>query len=284
MARPSRTTVRVNGNFFSGMEPPATPRDTIYYVKTETPHLGDFSIFGPFECLEAVVPSIRLKLQETSPAGLNTFDEMMTTGPNALMSFEYVVAPLPDGCTMTIRLLKEQNAELAATLPGPAWVVLCAEPTPSSLASRDEEPKLKDLTICGAFISAEKANQAARQVVADKLQGMRRGRRVEEMKSDGTVQCAAISATQAWLVEVKRESGTEYFHHQPYRNMATQPEPSCSTCHEPQSALVNPLMRCGQCRIAHYCSKECQKSDWKSHKRICALQGVAPPTAQASMP
>ncbi|KAI1470047.1 uncharacterized protein F4812DRAFT_457444 [Daldinia caldariorum] len=26
---------------------------------------------------------------------------------------------------------------------------------------------------------------------------------------------------------------------------------------------------CGSCKSCHYCSKECQKSDWKSHKLLC---------------
>ena len=29
------------------------------------------------------------------------------------------------------------------------------------------------------------------------------------------------------------------------------------------------LMRCGRCRRARYCSQECQKADWREHKKIC---------------
>lgn len=29
------------------------------------------------------------------------------------------------------------------------------------------------------------------------------------------------------------------------------------------------LQKCGNCKATHYCSRECQKSDWKSHKAIC---------------
>lgn len=28
-------------------------------------------------------------------------------------------------------------------------------------------------------------------------------------------------------------------------------------------------LRCGRCRIVHYCSKECQSSDWKYHRLAC---------------
>ena len=29
------------------------------------------------------------------------------------------------------------------------------------------------------------------------------------------------------------------------------------------------LMKCSRCKTVHYCSKECQKSDWGRHKSSC---------------
>ncbi|KAI8809210.1 hypothetical protein BJ742DRAFT_241191 [Cladochytrium replicatum] len=37
----------------------------------------------------------------------------------------------------------------------------------------------------------------------------------------------------------------------------------CAVCFQPASS------KCGQCKIARYCSNACQKSDWKMHKREC---------------
>lgn len=37
----------------------------------------------------------------------------------------------------------------------------------------------------------------------------------------------------------------------------------CASCGKPAS------LRCARCKSVHYCSKECQKADWPSHKRSC---------------
>ncbi|KAL2066841.1 hypothetical protein VTL71DRAFT_1265 [Oculimacula yallundae] len=53
-----------------------------------------------------------------------------------------------------------------------------------------------------------------------------------------------------------------------------QPEPAtsaatCATCQKPQSDLPTPLKHCAKCKTTQYCSVDCQKSDWKIHKRTC---------------
>ena len=32
---------------------------------------------------------------------------------------------------------------------------------------------------------------------------------------------------------------------------------------------ITPVKPCTGCRIAYYCSKECQKADWPKHKDFC---------------
>ena len=37
-----------------------------------------------------------------------------------------------------------------------------------------------------------------------------------------------------------------------------------------QCRMASPhMLRCGQCRVAHYCSKDCQREHWKEHKVHC---------------
>lgn len=57
------------------------------------------------------------------------------------------------------------------------------------------------------------------------------------------------------------------------------PDPECQSCSKPCS---KPL-RCGVCKSATYCSAQCQKNDWRFHKRICK-KPAAPPTEKEDAP
>ena len=40
----------------------------------------------------------------------------------------------------------------------------------------------------------------------------------------------------------------------------------CDNCFKP---FFEGIKRCSQCKSRHFCCKECQKADWKTHKKIC---------------
>ena len=44
---------------------------------------------------------------------------------------------------------------------------------------------------------------------------------------------------------------------------------ACYYCGRQEDRDGVTLLRCSRCRITHYCSKEHQKADWKTHKRFC---------------
>ncbi|PLB45814.1 putative MYND domain protein [Aspergillus steynii IBT 23096] len=48
----------------------------------------------------------------------------------------------------------------------------------------------------------------------------------------------------------------------------TEEANTCNIC--TTTSDDRPLKRCAKCRTQWYCSRECQKADWKSHKRICS--------------
>lgn len=44
----------------------------------------------------------------------------------------------------------------------------------------------------------------------------------------------------------------------------------CRVCHKTKTADGMALLRCSRCHDAKYCSAQCQRSDWKDHKKVCA--------------
>jgi splicing suppressor protein 51 len=53
----------------------------------------------------------------------------------------------------------------------------------------------------------------------------------------------------------------------------------CVSCGKDESQLRVPLKHCAKCQQPSYCSRDCQKADWKSHKKVCGKQ---PKTGRAS--
>ncbi|KAJ3087821.1 hypothetical protein HK100_008226 [Physocladia obscura] len=47
----------------------------------------------------------------------------------------------------------------------------------------------------------------------------------------------------------------------------------CKVCKNPEGPNQESLKACAKCRLAHYCSKECQTVDWPLHKPICNKEG-----------
>ena len=38
---------------------------------------------------------------------------------------------------------------------------------------------------------------------------------------------------------------------------------------EDDEAVRPEFKKCSRCKLAPYCSQDCQRSDWNSHKKIC---------------
>lgn len=61
----------------------------------------------------------------------------------------------------------------------------------------------------------------------------------------------------------------------------------CNSCKKLESALPVFLKRCAKCQTTLYCSRDCQKADWKSHKKDCSRnQGArsSPSSSEALNP
>jgi hypothetical protein len=74
-----------------------------------------------------------------------------------------------------------------------------------------------------------------------------------------------------WIVaksSLLAQQAKENFHPQTAWKAPNQPE--CSGCGKKQEAGGKTLKRCARCKVALYCSKACQKEDYKAHKKACA--------------
>ncbi|KAJ5964057.1 uncharacterized protein N7479_003933 [Penicillium vulpinum] len=48
---------------------------------------------------------------------------------------------------------------------------------------------------------------------------------------------------------------------------------SCQVCGKDKQADGSGLLACSRCHKANYCSRDCQKADWKKHKKSCKADG-----------
>lgn len=48
------------------------------------------------------------------------------------------------------------------------------------------------------------------------------------------------------------------------------PANKCASCNTLETDPEKPLKPCAKCQTVRYCSRDCQKKDWKVHKKICA--------------
>lgn len=55
----------------------------------------------------------------------------------------------------------------------------------------------------------------------------------------------------------------------------------CANCAKTGSDLGVTLKRCSRCGITCYCSRECQKADWKEHKKGCASKETSTSSTDA---
>jgi len=97
-----RATVRLNWHKMRSDTTATPPTDMIYYLKTEVPHLHEFSTWGPSNQLDRMAGAVRQTLKLQSPGSVPVFDEAMAAAPPT--AFEHIIAPLDGDRTVKISL------------------------------------------------------------------------------------------------------------------------------------------------------------------------------------
>jgi hypothetical protein len=196
----SRTVLRMNlGAMQKRPDQVEDEANTIFYLMTHTPHERDFSIFGPFHKREAFLPSLAHKVIEKAPTSVSMLDDMFGM-PGGLQAFVHVDLPLPENKTMHIWVHKEENAEVKKTLPGPAFVLVLAEPFMPLNGLKSKEIK-------GTFVSAEAVNLAAKDLLMEEAKGLPGAQVVHQMNQHGLFDGVAMSPRRALMVQAYRDSG-----------------------------------------------------------------------------
>ncbi|KAF2167485.1 hypothetical protein M409DRAFT_22293 [Zasmidium cellare ATCC 36951] len=54
----------------------------------------------------------------------------------------------------------------------------------------------------------------------------------------------------------------------------TSTKEKCRGCRAETTKAGKPLLSCGKCKIAKYCSMACQRKDWKEHKQMCGISDL----------
>ncbi|KAH6711912.1 putative MYND domain protein [Leptodontidium sp. MPI-SDFR-AT-0119] len=62
----------------------------------------------------------------------------------------------------------------------------------------------------------------------------------------------------------------------------TTTTPKCATCDKIESDSGTPLKRCAKCQTTAYCSRDCQRAHWKTHKQVCARNAASAWNASTS--
>ena len=192
--------------------PPSNdPANTIYYLITETPHLNDFSVLGPFPNRQAMSMTVLNKLRDAhSLKGMEDFANLVEDP--GISTFTRIEAPIQDGSgnTMSITLHKEYNAAVKATLPGSCWLVLEAE------IDKVEQCQTR-LDVFGTYTTKEAANRAVR-LHAEDMASSAAGWRIVKgpVTVNGCMQCYISGPKTMSMVVVRYESGQVSFRDNEY--------------------------------------------------------------------
>ena len=198
---------------------PQDNQDTVYYLRTSTPHLHDITMSGPYTDLQEVHNQANHNFGTECEPGQNALQEFVRDGRP--IGFIHISSPIngDPNKTRRIELIRRTNAELAARFPCPVWNVVVSEP----LLTAAGEPQpgafdgvaMKSVDVHGSYFTKPAAMAAARKVLDDLLRRSP-GCTIRDVSStsDNTFMHGAIigprNRSMEWIVHVRYDSGTVF--------------------------------------------------------------------------
>lgn len=79
------------------------------------------------------------------------------------------------------------------------------------------------------------------------------------------VDCAGTDEEMNDLLELTNNLSIVSKEARAFKELKVEPVEFCTKC-----SKIGDLKRCSRCKSVKYCSTDCQKSDWATHKAICA--------------
>lgn len=93
-----------------------------------------------------------------------------------------------------------------------------------------------------------------------------------------------MQVTETWKLYAAEDGDFVSFHEQEFSDeeqqhwiQAKMDARACGHC-----SRINAELRCSRCRLVSYCARDCQKADWKKHKKRC-MSNPATPYAPVAM-
>ena len=196
---------------------PQDNQDTIYYLRTSTPHLHDISVSGPYKDLNEVYHQANHNFGTECEPGQNALQEFVRDGRP--IGFMHISSPI-DGDPNRIRrieLIRRTDAEIAARFPCPVWNVVVSEPLLTAAGKPHPGPfdsvAMKSMDVHGSYLTKPAAMAAAQTALEDLLRRSP-GCTIHPVSSTLELPTGAIIGPQnqsmEWIVHVRYDSGTVF--------------------------------------------------------------------------
>lgn len=222
-----RAEVSASNTMHADVELPsqASDPDTLYYTKTRVPHQYEVTFSGPFYPVEGMITHIQRRCEkEGSLPAVYLLQKALHHAD--VVALWHVIAPLPCGNRIKIEVMRKTNSETAMFLrngppntPGTVWSVFNQTLHPDHMSLMNDRWPFEhiltfDVEVLDTLCSKDRANKAARKILAVWNAKKRPGEMIYKMMVEGLFvaqlcDMAGPSPTQKQILHVQIDDGRE---------------------------------------------------------------------------